>query len=440
MMSFHVMTSVASILLPCLLAFVFTPRAAEGFTLQGRVAASDGTPLEGVRVGVRLANASTKTDVQGAFLLKFNPQRPYQQDNTKTYEWIELDKDGYFGRTFEVKDLDEFHRPFSATLGPNPVTKDRAELTARMSMDHLLPQVPAPADFALISGETWAQYFQALNERKPEGRTEQVVFQAYVPETAVKARAIFLLTRHGIGSIDQPRIRAFADRNSVALASVKGNPLQRGFYPVSLIDGYVAKLGEMLHHPELARLPIISFGHSNGTGFATIFPSQQPDRVIGWISYHSGAAFHLQFPGVEKAPGLVLHGLIDPYFKNGQVATVKNLRHDRNAPVAMMLEANVAHAPVDSDQTATWNFITAFAEAVMRIRLNEDGSLRPVIIEQGWLGATYDVERGGQQELAIAPFAEFKGDRSAANWLPDRTFAEVWQRYGKTDPRPVGRK
>jgi hypothetical protein len=63
--------------------------------------------------------------------------------------------------------------------------------------------------------------------------------------------------------------------------------------------------------------------------------------------------------------------------------------------------------------------------------------MKPVVIEKGWLGANYDQSMGGQQELGITPYTEFKGDRSVANWLPDETFAAVWQRYGKTDPRPV---
>jgi hypothetical protein len=72
----------------------------------------------------------------------------------------------------------------------------------------------------------------------------------------------------------------------------------------------------------------------------------------------------------------------------------------------------------------------------MRTRLNEDGTLKPVVVEQGWLGANYEIEKGGQQELTIALYEEFKGDRSTANWLPDKAFAEAWQLYGKTDPRP----
>jgi len=135
-----------------------------------------------------------------------------------------------------------------------------------------------------------------------------------------------------------------------------------------------------------------------------------------------------------------MHGHIDKFANNGQEQTVKNMRKDRNAALAMMMECNVGHFPVEKGQTATWDFIIAFCEASMRIRLNDDGTLRPVKIEQGWLGANYDRSQGGQQELAIAPYPEFKGDRSTANWLPDKIFAEAWQLYGKTDPRLIGKR
>jgi len=132
-----------------------------------------------------------------------------------------------------------------------------------------------------------------------------------------------------------------------------------------------------------------------------------------------------------------MHGHLDPFLKNGQEETIMNLRKHRNAPIAMMLEGNVAHSPVDPEKNATWDFILQFCEAAMRVRLREDGTLQPVRIEDGWLGGVYDRSSGGQQELPISPYGEFKGDRSSANWLPDRKFAEVWQAYGKTDPRPA---
>ncbi|HYF35558.1 MAG TPA: hypothetical protein VD994_09740, partial [Prosthecobacter sp.] len=320
--------------------------------LKGRIVDEGDRPLSGVRVGLRIVGAVGETDAEGKFALPLKLERELEKDNTQTYEWVELDKEGFLGKTIEVKELEFFGREMKESLGPVVVTEEKAEFTMRMAVDDLLPSISVGKDFALITNETWEKWLAGMGERKKTGRTEQVVFQAYVPKGVAKVKAVFLLTRHGIGSIDHPRLRDFADRNGVGLVSVKGNPVQRGFYPVSLIDEPVARLGGMLKHPELGQAPVISFGHSNGTGFSGIFASRRPERVIGWISYHSGASWHLQFPGVEKVPGLVMHGLMDPFLKNGQVETVKNLRRERNAVVAMMLEANVAHGPADKGQNA----------------------------------------------------------------------------------------
>ena len=410
------------------------------YVLKGHILDRQEQPLAGVRVGFRSAGVATETDAKGEFslTLPLKPGQVLKKDNTNTYEAVELDKEGHMGRTVDIKDLGFFDQRLTEKLLPYPVTADRAELTLRMGLDITLPPITTGKEFSLITPEQWQKWLAGMGDRKrADGRTEQVVVQAYIPVGVAELKAMFLLTRHGIGSIDHPRLRDFANRNGVALVGVKGNPVQRGFYPVDLLDEPIARLGQMLKHPELETLPVISFGHSNGTGFAGILASQRPGRVLAWISYHSGAAFHLQFPGVEKVPGLVMHGLIDPFFKNGQEPTVKRLRQERNAALAMMLEANVAHGPADRDQNATWDFIAAFSEAALRTRLAADGTVRPVVIEQGWLGATYDRVQGGQQELAIAPYAAFQGDKSTASWLPDQTFAETWQRYGQTDPREV---
>jgi hypothetical protein len=418
------------------------PAEAVSHTLRGRITDARGQPLAGVRVGLRTANAVTQTDAQGHFALEFTPPLAPVKDKSNAYDFLEFDREGYLGRSINLTDTEAFTKPLDEKLEADVLTEERAEFSRRMSLGFTLPvNTPVLQKFDStspdLSGAEWARFFSAMEARKQDGPTEQVFFQAYVPKEVVKLKAVFLFTRHGIGSLDHPRLREFARRNGIGLVSAKGNPVQRGFYPVSAIDEDIARLGRMLKRPELGTVPVLTFGHSNGTGFAGMFPSQRPERVIAWISYHSGVSFHLQFPGVEKVPGLAMHGNIDPFVKNGQEQTIKNLRANRNAPIALMMEGNVAHGPVDKEQNATWDFIAAFCEAAMRIRLNADGTLKPVDVEQGWLGANYDRAQGGQQELAIAPFADFKGDRSVANWLPDKQFAETWQRYGTTDPRPA---
>jgi len=407
------------------------------YNLKGKISDTSDNLLPDVRVALKRAGVVANTDGNGQFSLSFSSAQPLSKDKKEAYDYLEIDKDGYQGRTVNITDLSFFDKPVAEKLEPNPIGKDNVGFSTRMSLDYICPPIRTDDDYSLISESKWKEFFAGMDGRKKDGPTERVFFHAYVPKDVKKLKAVFLLSRHGIGSIDHPVLRDFADRHGIALVGMLGDPVQRGFYPVGIIDEHLKKLGQMVNHPELATVPILTFGHSNGTGFAGSFPSQRTDRVIAWISYHSGGSSHLQFPNVEKVPGLVMHGNIDQYVEKGQEQTVKNMRKDRSAALAMMMEGNVGHGPVDKGQNATWTFIVEFCEAAMRIRLNDDGTLKPVTIENGWLGANYDRSLGGQQELAIAPYAEFQGDRSIANWLPDRKFAEVWQLYGKTDPRSV---
>lgn len=406
-------------------------------TLKGRITDTDDNWLPDVRVELKNAKAVTKTDPNGLFELTFKAPSPMKANKRGVYEILSLDKEGHLGRSIEIKDPAYFDKPVVEKMEPNPVGEDNVGFSVRLPMGHsihgLSRSIKGFEPGMPIDAATYESYFKGKSKLRKGGPKDRVSFHAYIPKDAERVRAAFLISLHGMGTIDNPVLRKFADKNQVALIGVLGAPMQRGFVPVANIDPHLERLGRMSGHPELGTVPILSFGHSNGTGFAAIFPSRRPERVIGWISYHSGWSWHLQFPGVEQVPGLVMHGHKDQWLDHGQEETVKRLRRERNAPVAMMLEANVGHGPVDPD--ATWAFITNFCEAAMRIRLNEDGSLKPVEIKNGWLGETYDRSEGGQQDLTVAPHDQFKGDRSSANWLPDETFAKTWRAYGKTDPR-----
>ncbi len=408
------------------------------YSLNGRIMDTSDNWLPDVRVALKSAGVVTYTDGNGLFALSFTNAKPLSVDNKAVYDRLELDKEGHQGRTIEIKDLAFFDKPLVEKLEPNVVGEDNVGFSTRMTTAHsihgLSRALGSPEPGQPISAEDFQRVLARFESRKTDGvPTERAWFHAYVPKNVKKLKAVFLISRHGMGTIDHPELRKFADEQSIALVGVLGHSVQCGRYPVSLLDKHLKKLAGMVNHPELVTVPVFTFGHSNGTGFATIYPSQRPDRVIAWISYHSGWSWHLQFPGVEKVPGLVMHGHKDIWLDHGQEQTVKDLRCLRNAPVAMMLEGNVGHGPVNT--AATWAFIIEFCKAAMRIRLDEDGQLRPVVIEQGWLGANYDRAKGGQQELAIASYSQYTGDRAIANWLPDRQFAEAWQLYGKTNPR-----
>jgi len=271
-----------------------------------------------------------------------------------------------------------------------------------------------------------------FNEFTAEMDGETARFQVYIPASVEHVKAAFYISQHGQGDITHPVLHQFAKDENLALVGFFGDPVQRGVADVSVLDEHIATLADLSEHPELPDAPIMTFGHSNGTGFAACWPRDRTDQVICWTSFHPGFTGYLQYANTEFVPALVMCGELDDYFlRSRQDITVAAMRSTRNAAMAMMLEGGMSHSMPYKDDT--WTFIVEFCKAAMRIRLNGDGTLNPVDIEAGWLGEQYDVETGGRQLLDVAPYADFTGDPSTANWLADQTFAEHWESYGSTE-------
>jgi pimeloyl-ACP methyl ester carboxylesterase len=407
--------------------------------LQGIIKDAHNAALPGVRCTLQKAGLTAESGTDGSFTLAVPASAMPGEDGT--LDIIEMTKPGLRTRWIRVTEA-SFTQPVNVVIEPLEVGADNFGFIAFMPRNatiiNQLAQIPADPPYAVTAEQLRTGLQQTAKLSATEIPDDDVAFYAWVPKETRKLKAAFLISLHGIGTIDSPVLRKFAAKNDIALVGVIGDPIQRGCYPLELMDQHMARLGQIAGHPELADVPVLTFGHSNGTGFATVYASDRADRLIGWISYHSGYAWQNLMPNLEQAPGLVMHGQLDALLdKHSQDKGVMEMRRTRNAPVAMMLEGSVDHAPVDRD--ATWEFVVQFCEAAMRARLGDNGKLKPVNIEQGWLGGIYDRTKAGQQLLPIAPFAEFKGDKATANWLPDEQFAKVWRTYGNTDPRKPGK-
>ena len=306
----------------------------------------------------------------------------------------------------------------------------------QISMSHSIGWLRQKDAAQLQTPLTDEVYRQAV-KRFGEAAAEEVTVRVYLPQPARPVSGLLLISEHGVGGpmMEHPLVRQFANRRGVALVGVLGNPIQRGIYPASTLDGILQEIGQKLNHPEFATAPAFTFGHSNGTGFSALYAAMRPDRVVGWVSYQSGGSWHLLFPGVENVPGLAMHAHSDKFFQNGQEQAIADLRTKRNAPISLLIDGKSGHWP--SDREATFALVLDFYEACIRIRcpggvLSPDTPLKPVTIENGWLAQRYDCAQGGMQELKIFPYDKFSSDRSAANWLPDQAFAKSWQRYAAT--------
>lgn len=378
---------------------------AESYVLKGTVMDSSDNWLNGAEVMLAPMGATTRSDANGEFALEFKIDEPLKPNKRKILAQLNVAREGHITQTIRIKSMDFFaaKKPLEVKLEPVPLDLDLVGFDVEMDA--------------------------------PEGRKgTKTQFHVYIPESVEKVRAAFYISRHGMGDLTKPILRKFAEEEEIALVGMFGDPVQRGVDDVAILDEHLKRLAEMSGHPELPDVPIMTFGHSNGTGFAASWPRDRPEQVIAWVAFHPGFSDYLQYPNTETVPAMVMCGTADKYLlRSRQDQVVAEMRKTRNAAMNVMMEGGVGHGPADQD--ATWEFITEFLKAVMRVRLAEDGSVIPVAIEKGWLGKTYDFEVGGRQLLEVSPYSDFNENVATANWLPDAEFSKIWQAYGRRKAR-----
>jgi len=235
-------------------------------------------------------------------------------------------------------------------------------------------------------------------------------------------------------------LRAMLDSTArelrLAVFKFTGNPMQRGFWPKTLLYERLKALGEKSGHPELEHAPLFLYGHSNGTGFSALFPSTEGQRVWAWISMRPGITFQVYQPGAAQVPGLVIFGEDDPFLtrpsKEENLAVVPAMRKNHQALWAFAVEPKTGHGPTEK----TWPFVFSFLRQTFLARVPAEADARkgpvklnPLTLESGHLGEHWDSANGGHQTLSIAPFDDFKGDRAAASWLVNAAFAADWRAF-----------
>tara|TARA_R110002096_G_scaffold16106_2_gene54958 strand:+ start:2822 stop:4117 length:1296 start_codon:yes stop_codon:yes gene_type:complete len=403
---------------------------AEEITLKGLVQDTSHNNLPGVTVTHPGSSESVVSDERGEFTLKVN------QEGGKPVI-LNLSKSDYLPLEFPVKEPEKRLEPhLTPIIDNNGISAGVIDVSKAHAIHGGITEWLNQNDRDKQDGKLDDGLFDAWKKasRFQENAMEQVRYRLRLPEKTAKLQGALLISEHGMGTkmMEHQIFWDFADKNGYALIGFLGNPIQRGIYPASKLEEIIAMIGEKFEHPELAQVPYITFGHSNGTGFSAFYPALRPERTICWISYHSGGTWHLEFPGVERTPGLVMHGTNDQFLK-GQDETVMELRTQRNAPITMVMEAGMAHWPSDPD--ATYKLIADFSQACIDTRTqNGETQFRPLeeSLQDAWLGDVFDRSKDSFQEPEIAPAATYQGDKQKANYLPNEAFAKAWQRFRAT--------
>jgi len=285
-----------------------------------------------------------------------------------------------------------------------------------------------------INDEAWAT---AVKE-KGEGPREEVRFDLWLPEGLAVVKGMVVMSGHGSGEglFHRADLRALAAELGLGLFKFTGNPMQRGFWPRSLLFDRLRDLGARSGHAEIGNAPLFLYGHSNGTGFSAVFPSYEPERVWAWVSMRPGITFQVYQPGAAQVPGLVIFGEEDSFLarpsREENLAVVPALRNKHGALWNIAVEPKTGHGPGEK----TWPLVFSFLRHTFAARVPADADLRKGLVqlktpapESGYLGENWDSAKGGYQELTIAPYAGFSGDKSAASWLVNAAYAADWQAF-----------
>ena len=282
-------------------------------------------------------------------------------------------------------------------------------------------------------------------QQRSEGKREDVKFDLWIPGGVDVVKGIVVISGHGSGEAlyghanIAPKLRAIARELHLAIFKFLGNPMQRGFWPKSLLYDRLKAFGQKCGHPELEYAPLFLYGHSNGTGFSALFPATEGHRVWGWVSMRPGITFQVYQPGAAQVPGLVIFGEDDHFLarpsKEENLAVVPLMRKKHNAVWNFAVEPKTGHGPGNK----TWPLVFSFLSHTFAARVPADADPRkgPVKLtvlqpESGHLGRNWDVTKGGYQELTIAPYADFTGDKATSSWLINADYASDWQAFQST--------
>jgi hypothetical protein len=274
--------------------------------------------------------------------------------------------------------------------------------------------------------------------QKGEGKHEDVKFDLWLPEGIDFARGIVVMSGHGSGEglFQHAGLRGLARELHLALFRFTGNPMQRGFWPKSLLYERLQSFAQNAQHPELAHAPLFLYGHSNGTGFSAIVPASEGARVWAFVSMRPGTTFQVYQPGAAQVPGMIVFGEDDPFFarpsKEQNMAVVESMRQKQHALWHLAVEPKAGHGPTEKMWPLVFSFLRHSFAA--RVPVDADPRQGPVKLavlheESGYLGRNWDAKAGGYQTLPIASFSTFPGDKSTASWLLNAAYAGDWQAF-----------
>lgn len=198
-------------------------------------------------------------------------------------------------------------------------------------------------------------------------------------------------------------------------------------------------LGDSTGHPELANVPLLLQGFSNGGYFSFTFSQYQPERVIAFCLNKSGFAEAPFDPAFLAVPGFLIWGSEEPPDVPTVIHSLVQQGRAQHALWAELREWDRAH-----EEGAVAEAYAPFFAEMVAARYPAGADPRAGVVPllaldeaSGWLGDHSDASVESDVPM-IAAYAAYPGDKAEASWLPSEGLAKLWRGFVTRNPLALG--
>jgi hypothetical protein len=261
------------------------------------------------------------------------------------------------------------------------------------------------------------------------------MIKMWIPPDTKPVKGMFI-SGHGGGGGDSrhfardENLRAFAMRLGFAVVGLHNFPGRRVYEdgaPVffNALNEF-AKLG---HHPEIANIPFVMYGSSNGGAQTYGFVNYVPERAICFVA-NVAAGYIPKDPVPEalKVPGIFIMGKFDALVRQRGIDRTQELMKKARPNGARWAWAVELKGHEDG---ASFDVYMKFVEQAIKARYPEKEKLekKPLKLielkeEDGWL---VDHDSWGSGLTRVNTYDEYEKDRSKAGWAMNKNMAYVYR-------------
>ena len=261
------------------------------------------------------------------------------------------------------------------------------------------------------------------------------MIKLWIPPGIDPVKGVFI-SGHGGGGGDSrnfardENVRALAMRLGFAVAGLHNFPGRRVYEEgAEVFFTALDRFAGMGHHPELANLPFVMYGSSNGGAATYGFINYAPERAICFVANVSaGGRPEIPVEEALEVPGVFIIGKFDALIGQRGIDRTEKLIKDARAKGALWSWALELKGHEDG---YSFDIYMKLVEQAVKARypIKGDpsrGKVQLVNIEEnaGWL---VDQESWESGLTHVGSYAEYRGDKAKAGWVLNQDMAFVYR-------------